>query len=484
MSGNISGSPNPTLESGGVPNRELSQVNLNATLQAIEWVEVQTIIESDLSPAQSIGHQVSSYASLVDPEEGIKCLSKQWSMLGIPIKTDKVTKDKSALSYAKLLIEMPLKGAFPEHIDFINDWDVVVRQKMLGHEEIHCRKKAKIRREWRPVQRGEGQQEVAQQSSIPTPQHTEEGKEQEGFITPKRTVQGSSIHKQIDLVKDQHLKTFLYLMADHEKYAPNHPNTDRTATSVNPARAIASTVTLALVSSYPSLIDPGKDHSLKFIRSAVVNGTKCAKIEQQDVISEVEYWSQAIICRVLGADPPLRVVEGYVRRIWHQYGIDKVVVATKGIYLVRFTSMEDKEAVLRKDVKYWGPDSLSKMGSLLGMPFKSDKHGRDKTFLNYARVLIDMELEGPFPEYVEFINDKDIVMRQQVKYEWMSLRCTHCNMYGHIDMECRKKDVHKNGERWQIVIQGMSRELYSPTVELIIARQEELHPEQFHLVKA
>ena len=147
----------------------------------------------------------------------------------MPIKIDKVTKDKSALSYAILLIEMPLKGALPEHIEFTNDWDVTVRQKviyerkptqcsfrqMLGHEEIHCKKKAKTRQKWRPVQRGEGQQEVAQQSSVPTPQHTEKGKEQEGFITPKRTVQGSSTHKQVP-VHSPLQNTFQVLMNEEE----------------------------------------------------------------------------------------------------------------------------------------------------------------------------------------------------------------------------------------------------------------------------
>ena len=62
-------------------------------------------------------------------------------------------------------------------------------------------------------------------------------------------------------------------------------------------------------------------------------------------------------------------------------------------------------------MKYWGLDSLSKLGSLLDIPHKTDRHTRDNTSLNYARVLIDIALEGPFPEYVDYINDKGIMMR-------------------------------------------------------------------------
>lgn len=35
-----------------------------------------------------------------------------------------------------------------------------------------------------------------------------------------------------------------------------------------------------------------------------------------DDIQEVEYWSSAVICYVLGANPPLNVMDGYFRRIW------------------------------------------------------------------------------------------------------------------------------------------------------------------------
>jgi len=84
-------------------------------------------------------------------------------MLGISIKTDKPTKEESALGYGCILEKMPIEGPFPEHIDFVNDSDRVVRQlvryewkptrcnhcRMLGHEEANCRKKPNLRQEWR-----------------------------------------------------------------------------------------------------------------------------------------------------------------------------------------------------------------------------------------------------------------------------------------------------------------------------------------------
>ena len=58
---------------------------------------------------------------------GLESLSKIESLLGILIKTDRCTKEKLMINYAQLMIKMPLEGPFPEHIEFFNDNDVLVR---------------------------------------------------------------------------------------------------------------------------------------------------------------------------------------------------------------------------------------------------------------------------------------------------------------------------------------------------------------------
>ena len=209
-------------------------------------------------------------------------------------------------------------------------------------------------------------------------------------------------------------------------------------------------------SSYASIVNPEEDLSVEYIEAPVIDGTKCAKIEQQDVASKIEYWSEAILCGVLGANSPLGVAEGYVRRIWHQYAVDKVVTGRKWMYLVRFGTIIHRDEVLGKgifyfdrkpfivkawnehldlyasaipslpiwvqfpelDVKYWAVESLSTLGSLLGILLRIDKQTMEKTYLNYARLLLDLPFEGPFPEFVEYINDKGVVTRQQVPFEW------------------------------------------------------------------
>ena len=91
------------------------------------------------------------------------------------------------------------------------------------------------------------------------------------------------------------------------------------------------------------------------------------------------------------------------------------------------------------DLKCWGTTSLSKICSSLGIPLKTDRYTKDRTMIRYARVLVDMKLDGPFPDCLDFFNENEVLVRQGVKYEWMPTKCQCCNMFGHNEEQCRKK---------------------------------------------
>ena len=90
-------------------------------------------------------------------------------------------------------------------------------------------------------------------------------------------------------------------------------------------------------------------------------------------------------------------------------------------------------------IKYWGMQSLSKLGSILGIPLKTNKYIKEKSMLKYARLLVEMPLEGNFPDFIEFVNEKDLIIRQKVVYEWKPIKCTHCKMFGHTREDCGKR---------------------------------------------
>lgn len=78
---------------------------------------------------------------------------------------------------------------------------------------------------------------------------------------------------------------------------------------------------------------------LHYVELEVVNGTTLARITKEDIRSEIEFWTPSIYCQVLGAHPPYTVINGYLRRIWKERGIDRVLRVDKGLFLVRFKAI-------------------------------------------------------------------------------------------------------------------------------------------------
>ena len=157
-------------------------------------------------------------------------------------------------------------------------------------------------------------------------------------------------------------------------------------------------------------------------------------------MDEIAYWQNAVLCTVMGANPPFEIMKGFLNRIWANFAIDRILFVRKGVFLVRFARLQDKIQVEKWEfyffdskpmlvkgwnptmdlqtetirslplwiqlpslgIKYWGIECLSKIGSLLGVPIKTDKITKDKQAIRYARLLVEMPIEGPFPDMLIF----------------------------------------------------------------------------------
>lgn len=53
---------------------------------------------------------------------------------------------------------------------------------------------------------------------------------------------------------------------------------------------------------------------LEFVNPTTMGGQKTVEIEDDDIVTEIEYWSNAIVCYLLGAHPPFAVLNGYIQR--------------------------------------------------------------------------------------------------------------------------------------------------------------------------
>lgn len=75
------------------------------------------------------------------------------------------------------------------------------------------------------------------------------------------------------------------------------------------------------------------------------------KITMEDIKEEIEFWNSAIVCFVLGSNPPQSVMEGYSQRIWGSLGINKIAQINRGVFMVRFHSFKRKTKVIEDGVQ-------------------------------------------------------------------------------------------------------------------------------------
>ncbi|KAJ8420666.1 hypothetical protein Cgig2_003372 [Carnegiea gigantea] len=88
--------------------------------------------------------------------------------------------------------------------------------------------------------------------------------------------------------------------------------------------------------------------------------------------SQIEYWEQAIICKVLGANPPFAVMEGFFKRIWKAFEIDRILLVKRGMFLVQFTNLHDKQVVEKRGMYFFDNKPLLVKGWNAAMDLQTD----------------------------------------------------------------------------------------------------------------
>ena len=69
------------------------------------------------------------------------------------------------------------------------------------------------------------------------------------------------------------------------------------------------------------------------------------KITMEDIEEEIQYWNTAMVCYVLGANPPVAMLEGFFRRMWKEK-VESVGSPKHGIFVVRFKDVEPRDEIL------------------------------------------------------------------------------------------------------------------------------------------
>ncbi|XP_074305794.1 uncharacterized protein LOC141641015 [Silene latifolia] len=182
--------------------------------------------------------------------------------------------------------------------------------------------------------------------------------------------------------------------------------------------------------------------------SATSDRVSPLRLTSADTDAELEFWSTAVYCYVLGANPPFKIIDGFVKRVWGYTEYDRISFHSNGIFLVRFKTEEMKLRVLQSGpvffdnkpvvvkewtpsaklvreavdmvpiwirfyglpLKFWG-NALLKIAGLVGKPIRSDSNTQLKTFIGHARVMVEVKMGGDLPDVIEFTDELDVTHR-------------------------------------------------------------------------
>ncbi|XP_074286646.1 uncharacterized protein LOC141611891 [Silene latifolia] len=195
----------------------------------------------------------------------------------------------------------------------------------------------------------------------------------------------------------------------------------------------------------------------------------------EDVQTKVEFRNNVVVCFIMGANPPWQIIEGYVYRVWEEFGIDRVSFLDNGMFIVRFQKSAGRDALLKAGyylfdnkpviikpwsvdmelvkekvdvvpvwvklsgipLKFWGK-CLPSIAGLVGKFVQTDRDTFDKVRLSYARVLVELKMDQTLPDKVKFVDENGSVVSVSVDYEWRSVSCASCKGVGHDAEHCRK----------------------------------------------
>lgn len=93
----------------------------------------------------------------------------------------------------------------------------------------------------------------------------------------------------------------------------------------------------------------------------------------------------------------------------------------------------------------------------------------------FTRVLMDLKVNGDFPEEIYFTDDEESFISQKVIYDWKPILCSKCKQLGHLEVTC------KAGLRPAATVPAPIPQLVVP--DPILPTPEEVNDEGFQLVR-
>ncbi|XP_070017985.1 uncharacterized protein [Nicotiana sylvestris] len=189
----------------------------------------------------------------------------------------------------------------------------------------------------------------------------------------------------------------------------------------------------------------------------------------------------AVIVYVVGKTPTIAAFERFFTFQWNFIAKPTIYLHNDGYFVVKFVVMEDKDVVLysgpytmnsKPDVvkmwnadfdftnevlktiplwiqlpklplNCWEDDSLSRIGSTLGVLIYVDACTTKVERISYARILVKIDVTRPLPIQIMVEDPNGREFEQEIWYDWMPMYCNKYLQLDHMCQESQKKALPK-----------------------------------------
>lgn len=223
-----------------------------------------------------------------------------------------------------------------------------------------------------------------------------------------------------------------------------------------------------------------KGMSLSFVAPLVKDGKKVAQLQEDELTTGT---SNATIFYVVGYSPTIAAVTRFLAQQWSNLAKPLVYWHEDGYFIINFQSKDDMHTVLYSGphmfygkpaivkpwsakfdfhaeilrvvplwVKFpnlplhcWSPNTLSRIGSTLGVPVCADSCTSRQLRVSFARLLVEIDVTQPLLNTISIELPGGTMQEQKVVYEWTPPFCTSCNKVGH---DCAKAKPPPTKKVW------------------------------------
>ncbi|XP_074318470.1 uncharacterized protein LOC141655280 [Silene latifolia] len=183
-------------------------------------------------------------------------------------------------------------------------------------------------------------------------------------------------------------------------------------------------------------------HGRKIIQIIEEEPEELLQLTKEDVQSELDYWQQAVVGFIVGANPPWQILESFLKRICSKYVIDKISFLSNDVFLARFHTEEMKQAVLNSAhflfdnkpliLKQWQPDVELTKDEVKSVLARVRMHKLPLKFWGNSLP----KLAGLIDKII-FLDENQNLVSINIEYQWKPSICSKCKHIGHELANCR-----------------------------------------------